>query len=181
MQNQKANYLGSQYAMERGMQDAANQAWSGRESTYDASGMSADAQRAAARMAANASMYNTDSQRYIAQQQIGAQNAMNQWAKQTGMWGIADDYANMGRQGQGLGALGVYGQGMSQTLPWQQGFGVNTQQGPKVSSMGGFLQGALGGALGGAGMGSKGGSSNAGFYNPSHSAYGTGELLRRGG
>jgi hypothetical protein len=159
MQNQQAGYLGQQYQFERGQQTAANQAWSGREQAYDVAGMGADAQRASARMAANASRYNADSQRYVGMAGIGAQNAAQAWNQKMGMFGVADQYANMQRQGQGLGQMGVYGQGMSQTLPWQQGFGENvqTQTTPGSSQLGGFLQGAIGGAMGGAGMGGKGG------------------------
>ena len=153
MQNQQAGYLGQQYANERALQDSANQAWGQREATYDSSGMSADATRAAARMAANASMYNTDSQRYLGERQIGAQGAAQAWAQKMGMYGIADQYAAQQRQGQGLGEMGVYGQGMSQTLPWQSGFGKSYQKTPGSSGLGGFLQGAIGGAMGGAGMG----------------------------
>jgi len=155
MANSRAGFLGDQYAMERGMQDSANQAWSGRESTYDASGIAGDATRAAARTAARASMYKTDSDRWLGERSIGAQSAALRAQQQQAMWGNAQQYADMQRQGGGLGRMGVFGQGMSQTLPWQQGFGVNTQQGPKQSALGGFIQGAIGGAFGGAGFGKK--------------------------
>jgi len=163
MQNQQANFLGDQYQAERGHQTAANQAWSGRESAYDQSAFSADAQKRAAAMAANASMYNTDSQRYVGMAGIGAQHAALKAQQQQAMWGNAQQYADMQRQGQGLGAMGMYGQGMSQTLPWQQGFGKTTQTSttPGSSAMGGFLKGAIGGAMGGAGMGGKGGGAPA--------------------
>lgn len=153
MANTRANYLGQQYANERALQDSANQAWGQREATYDSSAFSADATRKAAAMAARASMYNTDSQRYLGEKQIGAQSAAQAWAQKMGMYGIADQYAAQQRQGQGLGEMGVYGQGMSQTLPWQSGFGKSYQKTPGSSGLGGFLQGAIGGAMGGAGMG----------------------------
>jgi hypothetical protein len=56
---------------------------------------------------------------------------------------------------------------MSQTLPWQSGFGKSYQKTPGSSQLGGFLQGAIGGAMGGAGMGKgmggKGGGGSPGL------------------
>ena len=169
-------YLGER-GQRRGERQAANQVWSGRESTYDSSGMAADAQRAAARSAANASMYGSRLGSYASLQGsqmaanasrygsdmaykgtmagVGAQNAANDWNKKMGMWGMANDMAGMQRQGQGLGQLGLYGSALSQNLPWQQSFGSTqtTGGGNNQGGMGNFLQGMVGGGLQGYGMG----------------------------
>ena len=137
----------------RGEAMGANQAWSGRESAYDSSAMSADAQRAAAAAAARASMYGADQRLRGVMAGVGAQNNALNWGKQMDMYGISGGMADMMRQNQGLGRMGVMQQYGNMTQPWQQGFGTSYNQGPKQSSMGGFLSGAMSGAMSGLSLG----------------------------
>jgi len=152
-QNQQAQYMAQQYQAERQLQDAANQAWSQREATYDASGFQNQATRAAARMAANASMYGSDQQLRGVMAGVGEQSAARQFAERQALFGMAGNIADMRRQQQGIGQMGVMGQYGQATFPWQQGFGktTGTKIGPPIS--GGGAQGMFGGLLQGMGMG----------------------------
>ena len=195
-QTNERDWLGMENELYAGERDArrqqamdANQAWSGREATYDSSGMSADAQRAAAAMAAAAQKYSAwrssvggllgaqtaaSAARYASDNSlkgvmagVGAQSAANRFNQQMALYGLAGDRAQGQRMNQGLGAMGVMGDYGSATYPWQGAFGqtTTTSQGPKRSVLGGVLGGAMGGAMGGMGMGSKGGG-GGGAANP---------------
>jgi hypothetical protein len=150
----------------------ANQAWSGREATYDSSGMSADATRAAANAAARAQMYSADQSLRGTMAGVGAQNAANQFNQQMAMYGLAGGRADQARQNQGLGAMGLMERYGQNTMPWQGQFGktTSTSRGPKTSMLQGALQGGIGGVMGGMGMGGGGSKGGKKTWSPATQA-----------
>lgn len=133
----------------------ANQAWSGREGAFDQAAIGGDTNIKTANISAAADRYNTDSNERVGMAGIGAQNAQNRFAQQQAMFGMAGQMAAMQREGQGLGAMNLWGQNLNQQLPWQGNFGKNTQTTtvPGVGSKwGNIAQGLGGGAIQGAGM-----------------------------
>jgi hypothetical protein len=147
------------YGQERGSQDATNQALSGRTNQLVSSAGSAygaDRQLQGVRVQANSALQQAKMAQALGYDQLAAQmmfqyEQLNQQAVDMERL-LAGGYGNL--VGQYLGGFG------EQT-------GTQTQQGPKQSSLGGFLQGAAGGALTGAGIGNLfgGGGGQQSFFN----------------
>lgn len=125
------------------------------------SNIAAQAQKASARIQANASMYGADR----AYQAAMANNSrLSQEADRAYELGMFDramqlDNAAQAEAMAGMELLGAYGRA---TQPFQLGLGTTTQQGPGVSDAGGFFQGGFGGAMQGLGLGMQ--MQDAGFF-----------------
>ena len=151
--NQIAQYNAAIYGQERGLQDAANQAHSQREGNWDASMIGADVTGYGHWADAQTAMRNQDMLGEYYKGSLGLQGANQKWGQQMDMWGMGEQMRQLGLQGQGLGEYGMLSDYGRQMLPYQQGFGKTTMQGPQVSPFGSALQGAFGGAASGLGMG----------------------------
>lgn len=162
-QGNERDWLGQENEMYMGERDArrqqaiaANQAWSGREGSFDSSAIGADSAIKQSKIGAAASRYATDAQYDVGMAGVGAQNSAQKFAQQQALFGMAGTMADKRRQGQGLGGMNLWGTNLNQQLPWQQGFGqmntTNTTPG-QGSQFGNMLGGAAGGAMQGYGMG----------------------------
>lgn len=149
----QSGFLTDQMGMRYGLGAQANQTFSGREQSHDASIIGADVTGYGNWAQAQTAMRGQDANAAYQQGMLGQMGADRKWQQQMDMWGLGNQMRELGLQGDGLGeyaALSDYGR---QMLPWQQGFGRTTMQGPQTSPWAAGLQGAMGGAATGMGMG----------------------------
>jgi hypothetical protein len=151
------------YTQERGSQDTVNQGISGRTNQL---------------VGAAGSAYGAD--RQLQGVKVQANSALQQarMAQQLGYDKLAADlmiqYEQLNQQASDMDRLISMGYG-NLVGQYMQGFGsqdsTQTQQGPKTSQLGGFLQGAAGGVLGGAGIGQMFGAGGGGGGYPGYDPY----------
>jgi len=138
----------------RAQQAAANQAWSGRESSYDTGAFSNDATKASARMQLQGVMAGIESQERQAAAAARGSAKQQAFNNQMAVFGLGSQMAGMQQQGAGLGQFGLTAAYGAAQHPYQQSFGSQTQQqtGTTPGSPGGW-QGAVTGGTTGAGVG----------------------------
>lgn len=148
-----AGYLSDQVQSRMGASLAANQTFSGREQNWDSNQMQGALGGYQSLNQAKTSMYNTDANAAYHQGALGLQGSQNKWNQQMDMWGMGEQMRQLGLQGAGLGAYGLYSDWGNQVNPWQQAFGKQTTQGPKVNPWTAGIQGMIAGGTKGLGMG----------------------------